>query len=92
MSLIFWTAIVGYSASAVGILLRRREAVCFAVLGPVAGGTLIFLGLLFPGLDFQILIPGTFHDEIRPIGFITLVVEPMAVLSGILLLMEPKGR
>ena len=41
MSLIFWTAIVGYSASAVGILFRRREAAFFAVLGPVVGGSLI---------------------------------------------------
>jgi len=90
MSLVFWTAIVGYSASAVGILLRRRTAVLFAVLGPLAGGTLIFFGLLIQGLDFQILIPGTLHNEIRPIGFVTLVVEPLAVLSGVLLLWDPQ--
>jgi len=33
-----------------------------------------------------------FHNEIRSIGFITLVVEPLAVLSGILLLWDPQDR
>jgi len=89
MLLIFWTAILGYAASSAGILLRFRPAILFAVIGPLTGGVLIFLGLLVPGLDLQLLIPGTLQDEIRPIGFVTLVAEPVAVFSGILLLMSP---
>jgi hypothetical protein len=100
MSAIYWTAILGYSASAVGILCKRRAALWFAVVGPLVGGALIFAGLLVPEFRFQILIPGTFLNELRPIGFVTLVVEPLAVLSGIVLLQpgprrpsqEPGGR
>lgn len=88
MYAIFWTAIVGYPASAVGILLDRKPAYLFAVAGPIVGGILIFLGLLSNDLDFQILIPGTLSGEITPIGFVTLVVEPLAVLSALLVLTE----
>ena len=88
MYAVFWTAIIGYSASAVGILFEKRIALLFAVLGPVTGGALIFLGLVSERLDFQILIPGTFSNEINPLGFVTLVVEPMAVLSAFLLLFD----
>ena len=92
MYAVFWTAILGYSASAVGIVLQKKVALTFAILGPAVGGTLIFLGLVSPALDFEILIPGTFSNEITPLGFITLVIEPLAVLSAFLLLMDPNGK
>lgn len=90
MYAVFLTAILGYSASAVGIVLEKKAAFIFAILGPAVGGTLIFAGLLSPSLDYEILIPGTFSNEIRPIGFVTLVIEPLAVLSSFLLLMDGK--
>ena len=86
MYLIFGIAIIGYPTSAVGILFDKKPAVVFAVVGPVIGGVLIFLGLMSPDFDYEILIPGTFANEITPLGFLTLVIEPMASLSAILLL------
>jgi hypothetical protein len=86
MYLIFGIAIIGYPASAVGILFDKKPGVIFALLGPVIGGVFIFIGLMSPDLDYEILIPGTFANEITPLGFLTLVIEPMASLSAFLLL------
>ena len=87
---IFLIAMAGYTISAIGILKNIAPAFYFAALAPMVGGSLIFLGFIFPDSRLIILIPGTFENEITLTGFITLLVEPMAVVLSILCLAMTK--
>jgi hypothetical protein len=89
---IFTTALVGYEASAVLILLEKSPGFVFAALGPTIGGTMIAIGLLFPSTGLCCLIPGTYGSGISLLGFFTLVIEPMAVVSSILFLVYGPKR
>ncbi len=79
---VFMAAILGYPVSAILILKNRRLGYVLAFGGPLIGGFLIFLGFIFPGSGLLMLIPGTFVNEITPIGFLTLIIEPLAVASA----------
>ena len=59
-------------------LKNRLLGYVFAVIGPLVGGTLIYLGFVYPESRLLILIPGTYTNEIVAIGFITLISEPIA--------------
>lgn len=89
MYAVFLGAAACYLSSAVGILGERRPALFVALLGPPTGGVLIFAGLISPALRFEILIPGTLAGEITPLGFLTLVIEPIASFAALLLLLRP---
>lgn len=81
---IFLIAIAGYLTSAILIVKNIWAGYFFAVAAPVVGGILIFFGFIFPQSGLLILIPGTYVNEIRIIGFITLISEPIAVvLAGL---------
>ena len=76
---IFLIAIPGYFISAAFILKNWRIGYYFAVAGPITGGLLIFFGFLFRESQLLSLIPGTYKTEITAIGFLTLIIEPVAV-------------
>jgi hypothetical protein len=84
--MIFLVAIPGYLISSILILKNIRAGYYFAFISPIIGGLLILGGFLFPASGLLILIPGTYHDEIRLIGFITLISEPVASLGSLYLI------
>ncbi len=77
---IFLIAITGYGISAVLIYKNKMPGYLFTLCSPIVGGSLIFLGFIFPQSDLLILIPGTIGHEITLIGFLTLITEPVAVI------------
>ena len=78
-----------YPASALAILKRARAGLWIALLGPLVGSVLIFIGVAFPATGLMVFIPGTLSDELTVVGFITLVVEPVAVVLAAEMLFEP---
>jgi len=91
---VFLTAVAGYEASAVLMLSGKTPGFVFAFLGPMVGGSLIILGFVFPASGLLCLIPGTYANEITAAGFLTLVIEPIAVAFSLLFLLygPKKGR
>ena len=81
-----------YPLSAVAILKRVRAGLWIALLGPLVGSLLIFVGVAFPATGLMVFIPGTVFDELTTIGFITLVVEPIAVVLAAEILFESVAR
>ena len=79
-----------YPLAAVAILKRVSAGLWIALLGPLVGSTLILAGVAFPATGLMVFIPGTLVDELTVIGFITLVVEPIAVVLAAELLFEAK--
>ncbi|MEM7351028.1 MAG: hypothetical protein AAF657_09500 [Acidobacteriota bacterium] len=69
-----------YPLSALDILRGGRPGLWIALFGPLVGSVLIFIGVAFPATGLMVFIPGTLTDELTVIGFITLVVEPIAVV------------
>ncbi len=88
----FLFAIPGYLFSAVAMLSDRLAGYLIAALAPPVGGLFILIGFMFPETELLRLIPGTYGHEIRLIGFLTLICEPIAtVLAGQLLLEKIRG-
>ena len=79
---VFLIAIPGYLASSVLILKNMAPGYLFTSTAPIVGGTLIFLGFVFPQSGLLVLIPGTYGAEIKLIGFLTLITEPVAVFAA----------
>ncbi len=79
-----------YPLGAVAILRRVRAALWVALIGPLVGSLLIFAGVAFPSTGLMVFIPGTLVDELTVVGFITLVVEPIAVVLAAEMLFEAK--
>ncbi|MEW5735149.1 MAG: hypothetical protein AB1921_09860 [Thermodesulfobacteriota bacterium] len=90
--LIYGVAVPGYLASAVGILKGVKPALFFAAAGPIVGGSLIFLGFLFPASRLLILIPGTYAANINLLGFFTLTSEPVSVVLCLYMLTRQAGE
>ncbi len=85
--MIFLFAIPAYLMSAVFILKNWRIGYFITMAAPIIGGLLIFAGFVFPESRLLILIPGTYENEIKMIGFLTLITEPIAVVcAGVLIL------
>ncbi len=84
--MIFLFAIPAYLLSAIFILKNWRTGYLITMAAPIIGGLLIFAGFVFPESQLLILIPGTYENEIKMIGFLTLITEPIAVVcSGFLI-------
>ncbi len=81
-----------YPLSALAILKRVRAGLWAALLGPAVGSLLIFLGIVLPATGLMVFIPGTLGRELTLIGFITLVVEPIALVLAAELLIESPSR
>jgi hypothetical protein len=83
----FLFAVPGYLFAAAAIIKNRLPGFIIALAAPPVGGIFILIGFLFPDTELLRLIPGTYGHEIRLIGFITLICEPVAtVLAGQILL------
>ncbi|MEW6076312.1 MAG: hypothetical protein AB1724_00725 [Thermodesulfobacteriota bacterium] len=83
----FLFAIPGYLLAAVALINNRLPGFIIALGAPPVGGFFILIGFLWPETELLRLIPGTYGHEIRLIGFVTLICEPIAaVLAGQLLL------
>ncbi len=80
--MIFLFDIPAYLLSAVLILINRPIGYFIAFVAPIIGGLLIFAGFVFPESHLLILIPGTYSNEIKMIGFLTLISEPIAVVCA----------
>ena len=91
MYAVFGIAIVCYPLSAIGVALRVEAAELFAFAGPLAGGALILAGFVFPPSRLIMLIPGTLTDEIAVVGFVTLIVEPVAAICALQLLFQRRA-
>ena len=80
-----------YPWSAWAILKRIKAGLWIALIGPAVGSTLILAGVAFPATGLMVFIPGTLGTELTVIGFITLVIEPIAVILAAELLFEAKA-
>ncbi len=94
--LVYVVAMVGYPMAAYLIVRDRKPGYAMAVLGPCIGGLLIFTGFVTSSRGLVMLIPGTILSEITPAGyqpaeitlagFLTLIIEPVAVASSLVCL------
>lgn len=85
---VFFFAIPAYFISPFLISINNKTGYFIPLLCPLIGGLLILVGFLFPSSRLLILIPGTFSNEITLIGFVTLVSEPIAVVSALVLVIN----
>jgi hypothetical protein len=83
----FLFAVPGYLFAGAAIIKDRLPGYIIALAAPPVGGFFILIGFLFPETELLRLIPGTYGHELRLIGFLTLIGEPVAtVLAGQILL------
>lgn len=75
-----------YLTSSILIIKNSLMGYLIALLCPIIGGILILIGFLYPASGFLKFIPGTYVNEIRLIGFITLISEPVAVVCSAVLI------
>jgi hypothetical protein len=83
---VFIGAAVLYCISSILIIKNNIIGYLIASICPIIGGILILIGFIYPASDFLKFIPGTYTNEIRLIGFITLISEPVAVVCSIILI------
>ena len=79
---VFICAVGLYCISSILIIKNNIIGYLIAIVCPTIGGILILIGFIYPASDFLKFIPGTYTNEIRLIGFITLISEPVAVVCS----------
>lgn len=82
--------------SAVLVLLRKRLSLWAPALFPLVGGTILLVGVTFPGLHFFKKAPGDFHSPalpmLTPLVLILIVSASVASVSAIVLLMAEREQ
>ena len=78
------------------VLLRKRFSLWAPALFPIVGGTILLVGVTFPGLHFFARAPGDFHSRalptLTPLVMVLIVSASVAAVIAIVLLMAERER